>query len=74
MSSYPLPLLTTEDVANMVGVSVRTVEDWRRDKVGPPFTRLGGRTIRYRRDLLEAWIDAGADDGGVEAAGQSVDG
>lgn len=56
MTGFPMQLLTTDAVAEILGVSTRTVEDWRLDEIGPPVTRLGRRTIRYRSDQLVAWI------------------
>lgn len=49
------PLLTPEEVASILGVAPSTVQRWRRLKQGPPFIRVGHRTVRYDRDTLEAW-------------------
>lgn len=51
---------TPEQVAEILGVAVSTLANWRCHKPtpkGPPFTK-SGRAILYRRDLLEAWIEA----------------
>jgi len=40
-----------------VGKTIRTLRDWRRRGVGPPFTRFG-RTVKYRRDSLVAYFTA----------------
>lgn len=48
-------LLTTDDLAEMVGVKVRTIERWREDGSGPPFM-LFGRTIRYHPARVQAWM------------------
>ena len=40
-----------------VGKAIRTLRDWRRRGVGPPFTRFG-RTVKYRRDSLVAYFKA----------------
>lgn len=48
-------LLTTDDLAAMVGVKPRTVERWRADGEGPPFM-LFGRTIRYHPARVQAWM------------------
>ena len=48
-------LLTTDDLAGMVGVEPRTIERWRKDGSGPPFM-LFGRTIRYHPARVQAWM------------------
>lgn len=49
-------LLKSEDVAEYLGVSTRTVEHWRLEAPdGPPYFRIG-KHVRYRADLLEQWI------------------
>lgn len=58
--SEPVPkerLLTTQDVAELLGKSERTVEDGRRPGRynGLPFVRVG-RHIRYRRHDVEQYI------------------
>lgn len=50
-------LLDTEQAAEHLGVSARTLEGWRHLRQGPPFARLG-RVIRYRADDLDAFIAA----------------
>lgn len=57
------PLLTERQAAEFLQLSPATLSTWRsrrgrvaRDgKQGPPFLRLG-RSIRYRRADLDAWI------------------
>lgn len=48
-------LLTTDDLATMVGVEPRTIERWRKAGTGPPFM-LFGRTIRYHPARVQAWM------------------
>lgn len=48
-------LLTEDEAADAVRISVRTLQAWRLKTVGPPFVRVG-RTIRYRRGDIKAWI------------------
>lgn len=52
----PFQLLTTEELAGFLGVSVRTIEDWRSDRKGPPHVTLGPRTVRYRSDDVLKWL------------------
>jgi hypothetical protein len=55
------PLLTDydteEETAANIGVCVRTLRNWRRDKAGPPITMIG-RQLRYYRPSVVAWIRA----------------
>jgi hypothetical protein len=48
-------LLTEEEAAGSLRNSVRTLQAWRLKSVGPPFIRVG-RSIRYRRGDIKAWI------------------
>jgi predicted site-specific integrase-resolvase len=44
-------LLTEQDVAKRLGVSVRTVQNWRREGgIGPACVIIGKHTIRYRME------------------------
>jgi excisionase family DNA binding protein len=46
--------LTTEELAERLGVSVTTVRTWRRDGLGPPYIRVGS-VIRYRETEVDKW-------------------
>lgn len=50
--------LRSAEVASHLGIAVRTLEDWRRRKCGPPFHRLGKRLVVYFEDELGNWINA----------------
>ena len=55
-----MSLLTTEELAQRWGLSARTLKDWRRREVGPPYMRMptsaGGRaTIRYHLSEVAKW-------------------
>lgn len=53
------PLLTPRQVAELLHVTPRTLEDWRcRRGVELPFVKLGG-VVRYRRADVERLIEAG---------------
>jgi len=53
----PDELLTQQFVANNVlHVSIQWLELGRAQGYGPPFVRLGPRTVRYRRKELVAWL------------------
>lgn len=48
-------LLTEDEAADSLRISVRTLQAWRLRTAGPPFVRVG-RTIRYRRGDIKTWI------------------
>jgi predicted DNA-binding transcriptional regulator AlpA len=48
-------LLIEDEAANLIRISVRTLQAWRLKSAGPPFVRAG-RAIRYRRGDINAWI------------------
>ena len=48
--------LSPTEVHNLTGISIPQLEVWRRKGEGPQFFRRG-RLIKYRRDLLEAFIE-----------------
>jgi len=43
--------------ADLLSLSVRTLQAWRTRAFGPAFVRAG-RAVRYRRRDLFAWVDA----------------
>jgi excisionase family DNA binding protein len=55
-------LLTQQQLAEELQVSVRTLERWRREGAGPPWVRVG-RSPRYRRDDVDHWLEATRRDG-----------
>ena len=52
----PEKRLTTEEVAEMLNVTKRTVESWRSTRRGPKYFKLG--CIRYREEDVLAWLAA----------------
>jgi len=50
-------LLTEIHAADLMRLSVRTLQAWRTKGFGPAFVRAG-RAVRYRRRDLVAWIEA----------------
>lgn len=53
----PEALLTEVDAADLLRLSIRTLQSWRARDFGPAFIRAG-RAIRYRRNDIIKWVDA----------------
>ncbi len=49
--------LSRHDVAAILGVSVRTIENWRREKRIPPSVEIGGR-VYWHPEVFYAGLDA----------------
>lgn len=49
-------LLWPEQVAEVLGVPTGTLANWRYQRRGPAFVKVG-RHVRYRRHDVDAWID-----------------
>lgn len=49
--------LTTKEAAIYLGMEPRTLQDWRCDKVGPPFILYGPRNVKYDIRDLDRWVD-----------------
>lgn len=49
-------LLTEREAASLLKISSRTLQAWRPAGTGPAFVRVG-RSIRYRRNALQEWLD-----------------
>ncbi|WP_210248918.1 helix-turn-helix domain-containing protein [Methylobacterium sp. WL64] len=45
------------DLADALGVHVRTLDRWHRERRGPPRT-IVGRQIMYRGEAVEEWLRA----------------
>lgn len=53
--STDLDLLTYQQLAAALGLAERTLRDWvRLGKI--PYTRLGGRAVRFRKSAVDAWL------------------
>jgi excisionase family DNA binding protein len=48
-------LLTTKEVAELLGVPYRTILDWRPDQ-RPPAARIG-KHLRFRPSDVDSWIE-----------------
>jgi excisionase family DNA binding protein len=61
-------LLTEEEVAEQLHVSVPSLRRWRLERRGPQFIKVGS-LVRYRPEDLESWL-AAFPAGGSGAAGK----
>jgi predicted DNA-binding transcriptional regulator AlpA len=50
-----LGLMTEAELAAMVGNDVHTLKNWRSQRSGPRFVKLGRRTF-YRLESFRAWL------------------
>jgi len=46
--------LTPDELSDLLGLSVKTLANWRLDGRGPEFERFGNR-IRYFKDAVQVW-------------------
>jgi excisionase family DNA binding protein len=59
-------LLTEEEVAERLHVSLASIRRWRLERRGPQFIKVGS-LVRYRPDDLESWL-ASLPTGGAQLA------
>jgi predicted DNA-binding transcriptional regulator AlpA len=59
-SNRPPPdrLLTATDVAELTGLSVETLAQWRSQKRGIPYLKISHNCIRYQQSDLAIWLAA----------------
>lgn len=53
----PRPLASPKDVADYLGVPIKTVYEWNSRGTGPKLRKVG-RHVRYRWDDVEKWLEA----------------
>jgi predicted DNA-binding transcriptional regulator AlpA len=49
-------LLTAEEVAEITGLSVETLAQWRSQKRGPYFVKISRNFVRYWQSDLHGWL------------------
>ena len=49
-------ILTGAQVAELLHVSIRTLEEWRQTRTGPPYRKMG-KHVRYLRSEVLAWFE-----------------
>ena len=52
------PVLNEPEAADHIGVSVRTLQRWRTEGIGPVYIDYYGSMIHYRRSDLDAFVQA----------------
>ncbi len=50
-------LIDEREAASFLGYSERALQNWRVRGGGPDFVKISGRSIRYRRREMIAWIE-----------------
>ena len=53
--------LTKHELARELGRSTRTIDRWHTLRIGPRRTKLGRKLVLYRRDHVEEWLSANAE-------------
>ena len=51
-------LIDERTAADLLGYSVRALQNWRVRGGGPLFVKVSGRSVRYRRCDLAEWVEA----------------
>jgi excisionase family DNA binding protein len=51
-----MKLLSTQELADYLGVPVNTLYQWRNKGYGPAGRRIG-KHVRYRPEDVDAWLD-----------------
>lgn len=68
----PDELLTEHQVAEYLGMSVKTIRNWRWSGRGPNHCRLSPKLVRYEFSQIRAWVESkrrtSTSDPGEEAA------
>ena len=52
-------LLNEQEAAERLNLSPKTLTRWRWKGVGPRWIKVGARTVRYREEDLQAFLEAG---------------
>jgi predicted DNA-binding transcriptional regulator AlpA len=56
-NSSPAPkLLRPEDVAEITGLSMETLAQWRSQGRGIPYVKISRNCVRYRQSDLDGWL------------------
>ncbi len=50
-------LIDTNELSEMLGVTVNALQIWRHQGRGPKYIKLSRRAVRYREQDILAWMD-----------------
>ncbi|MDA5193883.1 helix-turn-helix transcriptional regulator [Govanella unica] len=50
-------LLNEKEAAILLGFTIRALQNWRVRGGGPRFVKVSARSVRYRPDDLQQWIE-----------------
>ena len=50
-------LINQAELSRLIDKPEGTLEQWRHKGIGPPFIKVGGRSVRYRPSDVEAWLE-----------------
>jgi Helix-turn-helix domain len=64
--------LNTAEAAKWLGLSARTLQDWRQEEIGPNYIEISPRCIRYAMEDLIKWRDERRRIPSVRAIAESV--
>jgi predicted DNA-binding transcriptional regulator AlpA len=56
MASAHKSLLTPDEAAEFLSLSIETLAQWRSQRRGPPYIKLESRLVRYRASELEEYL------------------
>jgi hypothetical protein len=54
----PIDLITPAAAADLLSVNAKVLERWRSTGDGPAYAKLSSKTIRYRREDIDAFVAA----------------
>lgn len=60
-------LLSPQQLADYLGIPVKTVYTWRTNNVGPEGIKVG-KHVRYRQSSVETWLNGQSDSASTGAA------
>lgn len=59
-------LMSSREVAEMLGVTDQCVRTWRSQRRGPSYYKIEGGRIRYKREEVEKWLSKQENNDGAE--------
>lgn len=53
-----LQMIDETQVSEIMGLSLRTIQTWRLNKMGPPYIHISSNTIRYLLNDVKHWLQS----------------